>query len=280
MENLAYEKQDLYYPHIATIAKVEQLTETEKLFEIELPDKKILDHKPGQFVEVSIFGFGEAPISISSSPTKEPIFDLTVRNTGGRLTDKMHQMEAASQLGIRGPFGNGFDVSKFQGKDMLFVSGGIGLAPLKSLIDYTVAKKQDFGRIIILYGTKSPTEILFPQEIKAWQEDKDVEFAMSVDRGDKSWKGNVGVITTLIPPIDLDVENTIATVVGPPIMYKFVLMSLKGKRIPDENIYLSLERRMKCGVGKCGHCQINSTYVCQDGPVFHYPQAKKLEEAV
>ena len=280
MENLAYEKQDLYNPLIATITKVEHLTATEKRFEIALPNKKKLNHKPGQFVEVSIFGFGEAPISISSSPTKEPIFDLTVRNTGGRLTDKMHRLEAGSQLGIRGPFGNGFDVSKFHGKDILFICGGIGLAPLKSLIDYTVAKKTDFGRIILLYGTRSSSEILFPEEIKVWQEDKDVEFAMSVDRGDENWKGNVGVITTLIPPLKLDVENTIATVVGPPIMYKFVLMSLKGKRIPDENIYLSLERRMKCGVGKCGHCQINDRYVCQDGPVFHYPHAKKLEEAV
>ena len=116
--------------------------------------------------------------------------------------------------------------------------------------------------------------------IKMWEELKDVEFHMTVDRPDEYWKGNVGVITTLIPPIDLDINNTIATIVGPPIMYKFVIMSLKGKRLPDENIYLSLERRMKCGVGKCGHCQINSTYVCQDGPVFHYTHAKQLEEAI
>jgi len=154
------------------------------------------------------------------------------------------------------------------------------LAPLKSLIDFTLDRRSDFGRIIILYGTKKPSEILFPAEIEKWQQQDDIEFAMTMDQAGEDWQGHVGVITTLIPPLELDVKNTIATVVGPPVMYKFVLMSLKGKRIPDENIYLSLERRMKCGVGKCGHCQINDTYVCQDGPVYHYPHVKQLEEAV
>jgi NAD(P)H-flavin reductase len=163
---------------------------------------------------------------------------------------------------------------------MLFVCGGIGLAPLKSLIDYTIAKRNDFGRIIIVYGTKSPAEILYKEEIKMWQKMPDVEFHMTVDRPDDTWKGKVGVITTLIPPLNLDVNNTIAAVVGPPVMYKFVLMALKSKRMPDDNIYLSLERRMKCGVGKCGHCQINGCYVCQDGPVFHYPVTKELQEAI
>lgn len=279
MQNNVAEKQDLYYPMMSEIVKVETLTTLEKRFEITLPDNQILGHVPGQFVEVSIFGFGEAPISICSSPTKIPHFELTVRNAG-KLTDKMHGLKEGDKLGIRGPYGNGFDVNTFKGKDMLFVCGGIGLAPLKSLIDYTIAKRKDFGRLIILYGTKGPSEILFKEDIKLWEESKDVEFHMTVDKPDAYWKGNVGVITTLIPPLDLDIKNTIATIVGPPIMYKFVIMSLKGKRLPDENIYLSLERRMKCGVGKCGHCQINNTYVCQDGPVFHYPQAKQLEEAI
>jgi NAD(P)H-flavin reductase len=165
-------------------------------------------------------------------------------------------------------------------KDILFVCGGIGLAPLKSLIDYTIDRRNDFGRIIILYGTKSPSEILFKSDIEEWSSRKDVEFFMTVDKPDEDWNGNVGVITTLIPPLQLDVENTIATVVGPPVMYKFVIMALKSKRIKDENIYMSLERRMKCGVGKCGHCQINESYVCQDGPVYHYPRVKELEEAI
>lgn len=279
MESIAVQTQDLYYPLISKITRVEQLTAIEKRFEIALPGNRILGHQPGQFVEVSIFGFGEAPISICSSPTRTPTFDLTVRNVG-KLTDKMHQLSAGSMIGIRGPFGHGFNVESFKGKDMLFLCAGIGLAPLKSLIDYTLARRNDFGRIIILYGTRNPSLILFKQEIEEWTNRKDAEFHITVDRGDENWKGNVGVITTLIPPLKLDVEKTIATVVGPPVMYKFAIMSLKSKRLPDENIYLSLERRMKCGVGKCGHCQINNTYVCQDGPVFHYPHIKKLEEAI
>jgi NAD(P)H-flavin reductase len=198
----------------------------------------------------------------------------------GRLTEKMHLLQEGSKIGIRGPFGNGFNIEKFVTKDILFVCGGIGLAPLKSLIDYTIAKRKDFGRIIILYGTKRPADILFKKAIEEWQQRSDIEFHMSVDRPDESWKGKVGVITTLIPPLQLDVEQTMTTVVGPPVMYKYVIMALKGKRIPDENIYLSLERRMKCGVGKCGHCQINNSYVCQDGPVYHFPHIKQLEEAI
>jgi sulfite reductase subunit B len=279
METFNAEKKDLYYPMISKILKVETLTALEKRFEIGLPGGKSLGHKPGQFVEVSIFGYGEAPISICSSPTRDHNFELTVRRTG-RLTDEMHKLTAGSTIGIRGPFGNGFDVAKFKGKDVLFVAGGIGLAPLKSLIDYSVDRRSDFRRVIILYGTRSPAEILFPQDIELWKNNKGIEFHMTVDRSDAGWKGNVGVITTLIPPLELDVDNTIAAIVGPPVMYKFVIMSLKGKRIPDENIYMSLERRMKCGVGKCGHCQINGSYVCQEGPVYHFPHSKELEEAI
>ena len=279
METLAVEKKELYIPVLATIDKVEELTATEKRFHILMPDGEELNHKPGQFVEVSIFGFGEAPISISSSPTRKPGFELTVRRTG-RLTEKMHDLEGGSQIGIRGPFGNGFDVEKFKGKDVLFIAGGIGLAPLKSLIEYTLDERDQFNRVMILYGTKNPSEILYPNEIEEWQARDDVEFYMTVDRADENWKGNVGVITTLIPPLKLDVENTIAAIVGPPVMYKFVVMALKAKRLPDANLYLSLERRMKCGVGKCGHCQINHSYVCQDGPVYHYPVVKELEEAI
>ncbi len=279
MEQAQVEGQTLYSPIISQIIKVENLTELEKRFEIVLPENRTLGHKPGQFVEVSIFGFGEAPISICSSPTRDRTFELTVRKVG-RFTEEMHRLREGSPIGIRGPFGNGFDVHDFQGKDILFIAGGIGLAPLKSLIDYTLDRRDQFNRIILLYGTKQPQDILFPKEVAAWQKRDDIEFHLTVDRADASWKGPVGVITTLIPPLELDQQNTVAAIVGPPVMYKFVVMSLKGKRIPDENIYMSLERRMKCGVGKCGHCQINDSYVCQDGPVYHYPRVKELEEAI
>ncbi len=279
VETIVTEKKELYTPTISEIVAVETLTETEKLFEIALPGGEMLNHKPGQFVEVSIFGFGEAPISICSSPTDLPTFKLTVRRVG-RLTAGMHRLKEGDRLGIRGPFGNGFDVEAFKGRDVLFVAGGIGLAPLKSLIDYTLAKRDEFRRVIIVYGTKNPAEILFKQDIEIWQQDRDIEFHMTVDRADAGWQGNTGVITTLIPGLNLDAPETAVAVVGPPVMYKFVLMSLKSKRIPDENIFMSLERRMKCGVGKCGHCQINSVYVCQCGPVFNYPFVRSLEEAI
>jgi len=279
MIDLVQEKKQLYMPVMAKVAKIEDMTGQEKRFELLMPGNKPLGHRPGQVVEVSIFGFGEAPISISSSPTKVPAFDVTVRRIG-RLTDKMHLFEAGSLIGIRGPFGNGFNVDLFKGKDVLFICGGIGLAPLKSFIDYTIARRSEFGRLIILYGTKSPAEILFKNDIELWRNTRDVEFHITVDKPDASWHGHTGVITTLIPPLKLDVSQTMAAVVGPPIMYKYVIMSLKGKRLPDENIYMSLERRMKCGVGKCGHCQINHSYVCQDGPVYHYPQVRKLQEAI
>ena len=198
----------------------------------------------------------------------------------GDVTNAMHRMEPGEVVGIRGPFGEGFPISKMKGKDILFAAGGLGLAPLRSLINEVLDQRGSFGRVIILYGTKHPSEILFKDELADWAEFDDVEFYMTVDRGDENWRGRVGVITTLFPSITINPRNTVAATCGPPIMYRFVLMELLGKGIPETQIYLSLERRMKCGVGKCGHCQINDLYCCQDGPVFRYADIKGLEEAL
>ena len=271
--------QELYLPEIAKITAVKCFTKKEKWFEIQLPKGRSLGHQPGQFVQVSLFGAGEAPISITSSPTKKDSFELCVREVG-MLTKLLHNLNVGSTVGIRGPFGSGFDIESCKGKDILIIGGGIGIVPLRSLINYIIDNRNDYGRLIILYGAKNPDELLFPEELKQWEKNNDIEYHVTVDQGTSNWKGTTGVITTLIPGLDLDLQNTITTVVGPPIMYKFVLMSLKTKRIPDENIYLSLERRMKCGVGKCGHCQINHSYVCQNGPVYHYPELKNLQEAI
>jgi sulfite reductase subunit B len=279
MSDIYEQKKDLYSGTICDIIDAEKLTEKEKFFRIALPGGKDLGHQPGQFVQVSIFGIGEAPISICSSPTQKGYFDLTVREVG-MLTEKMHELEAGDKIGIRGPFGKGFDVDSFKRKDILIIGGGIGIVPLRSLINYIIDNREDYNRLIILYGAKSPSELLFRDELKIWGDREDIEYHITVDRGDKNWKGHVGVITTLIPPLELDLDNTIAAVVGPPIMYKFVLMALRSKNLADRNIYMSLERRMKCGVGKCGHCQINNVYVCQDGPVFNYEDIKDLEEAI
>lgn len=271
--------QDLYTPELAEITAIKQFTEKEKWFDVKLISGRSLGHQPGQFVQVSLFGAGEAPISVTSSPTKKGSFELCVREVG-MLTKLMHKLEVGSTVGIRGPYGKGFDVKSYKGKDIVIIGGGIGIVPLRSLINYIIDNRKDYGRLIILYGAKAPNELLFADELKQWEKSKDIEYHITVDQGTPEWKGNTGVITTLIPKLELDLKNTIATVVGPPVMYKFVLMTLKTKRIPDENIYISFERRMKCGVGKCGHCQINHSYVCQDGPVYHYPEIKNLQEAI
>jgi sulfhydrogenase subunit gamma (sulfur reductase) len=271
--------ESVYLPKMARLLKVEPMTKLEKLFTLELPGGDNLGNEPGQFVEVSLFGIGEAPISISSSPSRSNgTFELCVRNVGD-LTNALHQLEPGAAVGIRGPFGQGFPVAKMKGKDILFVAGGLGLPPLRSLINEVLDQRGSFGRVIILYGTKHPSEMLFKEELAEWAGREDVEFHLTVDRADEEWEGNVGVITTLFPKITVNPRNTVAATVGPPIMYRFVLMELLGKGIPETQIYLSLERRMKCGVGKCGHCQINELYCCQDGPVFRYADIKRLEEA-
>jgi sulfhydrogenase subunit gamma (sulfur reductase) len=273
-------QESVYAPTMSRLLKKEQMTDLEKLFVLELPDGQHLGNEPGQFVEVSLFGIGEAPISISSSPSRSNgTFELCVRRVGD-VTNALHTLEPGALVGVRGPFGHAFPVDRMKGKDILFAAGGLGLAPLRSLINEVLDSRGSFGRVIVLYGTKQPSEILFKDELLEWAERDDVEFHMTVDRGDDTWRGHVGVITTLFPRITVNPRNTVAATCGPPIMYRFVLMELLGKGIPETQIYLSLERRMKCGVGKCGHCQINQFYCCQDGPVFRYADIKGLEEAL
>lgn len=269
----------LFMPSLAEIVRIEELTETEKLFEIRFKNGRELGHLPGQFVEVSVFGIGEAPISVSSSPTRKGSFELVVRRVGN-VTKALHKLNEGSIIGIRGPFGNGFPTEELKGKDILFVAGGIGLVPLRSLINYVLDKRDSYGRVIILFGARTPKEQLFLDELALWKERKDVEYLETVDRGDEEWKGNVGVITTLFPKINVDPQKTYALIVGPPVMYRFAILEAKTKGIPDDQIIVSLERRMKCGVGKCGHCQIQNLYVCQDGPVFRYSEIKGLKEAL
>jgi len=273
-------QQGLYTPIMARITQVQPMTELEKLFTIELPEGLSLGHRPGQFVEVSILGVGEAPISISSSPSRSNgTFQICVRKVGD-LTSALHQMEEGDVIGLRGPFGRGFPFEKLYGKDILFAAGGLGLAPLRSFINQVIDERTNFGRVIILYGSRNPGELLFTDELHEWANRDDLEFHVTVDRGDEDWDGNVGVITTLFKKISIYPRNTVAATCGPPVMYRFVLMELNAKGISEGNIYLSLERHMKCGVGKCGHCQINDLYACQSGPVFPYSEIKGKEEAL
>jgi len=279
MISQAIPETSIYQPRPAKLIRTEAIAEREKLFEFEFRDERELGHKPGQFVEISLFGIGEMPISISSSPTKNVNFELAVRNVGS-VTNALHGLAEGSTVGIRGPFGNGFPIDNLKGKDILIIAGGIGLFPLRSLINYVLDKRNDFGKLIILSGSRTPQERMFVNDLENWQQRGDMELLETVDRGDEKWTGNVGVVTTLFPKVDIDPQNTIAITVGPPVMYKFVVGECKKKGITDEQILLSLERRMKCGVGKCGHCQINGVYVCQEGPVFTYAEIRKLEEAI
>jgi sulfite reductase subunit B len=273
-------KQSIHLPRIAEITRIEKLSDREKLFEFKFVDGKDLGHRPGQFVMLSIFGVGEAPISISSSPTHKGSFELAVRATGS-VTDKLHTLVKGTKIGIRGPFGNGFPLETLKGKDILFIAGGIGLFPLRSLITYVLDNRSDYGEVNTLFGCRSPQERLFTDLFDQWSNSRDMCFIETVDRTpDDTWKGNVGVITTLFPKITFDPLTTYAIIVGPPIMYRFVISECLKRGLAESHIIMSLERRMKCGVGKCGHCQINGVYCCLEGPVFTYEKIKSLKEAV
>ena len=268
-----------YLPKWAEIFRIEDLTGTEKLFEMHLLSGEPLGHNPGQFVELSVMGIGEAPISVSSAPRQTNSFELAIRKVGN-LTNAMHRLSVGDWVGIRGPFGTHFPVAETQGKDILFVAGGIGLVPLRSFIHFVLENRENYGEVTILFGARNPSERLFLDELDRWRNRTDVRYLETVDRPDPEWKGHVGVITTLFPQIDIDPSNTFCIIVGPPVMYRFAILEAKAKGIPDTQIFLSLERRMKCGLGKCGHCQINHIYVCQDGPVFRYTDIFDLEEAL
>jgi NAD(P)H-flavin reductase len=273
-------RKDIYLPVGATVAAAADMTASEKFFAFRFPSGKPLGHMPGQFVEVMVPGVGEAPISLSSSPTRPDTFEMVVRKCGN-VSAALHALAPGSTVGIRGPFGTTFPVDKeMKGQDLLFICGGIGLVPVRSAIQYVLDHRKDYGKVTILFGTKNPAERLFAEEVKQWGAQPNTTYLETVDRGDAQWKGNVGVITTLMPKLKIDPAKTVAIVCGPPIMYKFVIIELHKMGMADGRIYVSLERHMKCGVGKCGHCQINNLYVCQDGPVFRFSDVTSIREAI
>jgi NAD(P)H-flavin reductase len=267
-------------PEVCTLVKTSKLTDKDSFFEFKFADKD-LGHKPGQFVGVSVPGIGESPISVSSSPTKKGSFEMVIRKVG-KVTAAIHQLRPGDTVGVRGPFGTHFPMETLKGKDLLFFGAGIGLVPMRSAINYALDNRTDYGKIFILCGFTEVRQRLFLDEMEAWRKNPSVVFLETVDRGDASWKGSTGVITMLIPKIkdQLNPKNTTTFIVGPPVMYKFVILELRNLGFPDRDIIVSLERRMKCGVGKCGHCQIDGVYVCQDGPVFTLESISRLVEAL
>ncbi len=271
---------DLYVPVPARLLAVEPLTADEKLFKLAREDGRPLAHQPGQFVQVSIVGVGECPISVCSSPTRPEHFELCIRRVG-EVTGQIHNLLPGDAVGIRGPLGHGFDIADFAGRDVLLVAGGLGLAPARSLIQYILDEREQFGAFHLLYGARSPAEMLFRDDLTLWRGDPRVNLLTTVDRPDAQWRGRSGVVTTLfrdLPP--LDPQRTSVVIIGPPVMFKFVLLEVLARRIPQAAVFCSLERRMKCGLGKCGHCQANNVYVCLEGPVFAYSRLKSLREAL
>jgi NAD(P)H-flavin reductase len=276
------EATSIYVPEIATITKVEQMSPTEKLFDIKIDNpesQKAFDFLPGQFVELTVFGLGEAPFSIPSSPNNKDYFQLCIRDIGN-VSGALHRMKPGDKIGIRGPFGKGyFPFEKMKGKDVMIVAGGLGLAPVMPLIHTILEDRENYKRLVIIYGSIDPENILFKEEIEDWKKRDDIELCLTVDNPDEAWQGEVGVCTNLIPGIDCS-SDTYAVVCGPPVMYKFVVSEFEKKCIKPENIFLSLERRMECGVGKCNHCHVGNKLSCIDGPVFSLWEIRNLKEAI
>jgi len=271
-------EKDIYLPQLATVSKARLMNGTELYLRLTMDDAAF-DYQPGQFVEVSVPGIGEAPITITSSPTLKDGFELVVRRTGN-VTNAIHRLKSGDKLGIRGPYGHGYPAEEMKGRNLVFICGGIGLVPQRSFINYVLDNRSNYGELTVLLGTKCYAQRFFHSELTGWTRRNDINFFETVDQVDDCWSGDVGVVTTLIPKIEPKLKSAQVFVCGPPIMYKFVLMGLAEMGVPKERIYLNLERRMKCGVGKCGHCQINNFYVCIDGPVFRYSDLNVAPEAI
>ena len=240
-------------------------------------DEKAFRFVPGQFCELSLFGKGEAPFGIASSPTEKGSLKFTI-NKAGIVTTALHQITEGQEMGIRGPLGNSYPIELFQGKNVLVIGGGFAFTTLRSLIIYLLQpeNRSKVKDITVIYGARTPGLLLYKEELADWQKRSDMKLVVTVDTGDKGWEGKVGLVPNVLEEVGPSSENTYAVICGPPIMIKFTFPKLMTLKFPNERIYTSLEKRMKCGIGKCGRCNIGHLYVCKDGPVFSYEQLGKL----
>lgn len=229
----------------------------------------------GQFTMLSLLGKGEIPISISGDPTKLECLVHTVRAVGP-VSQAMQAIKPDDVMGVRGPFGRGWPMDKAVGKDVVLLAGGIGLAPLRPSIYQILSERQQYRRVFLLYGARTPADLLYKRELARWRSRLDIEVAITVDTASQDWRGDVGVVTRLIPRAAFDPSNTIAMVCGPEIMMRFCAHELMNRGVASDNIFLSMERNMKCGIAFCGHCQVGPEFVCRDGPVFPYTRVKNL----
>lgn len=266
----------------AEITNVIRLTKMEKLFHVRICDdaeRQRFTFLPGQFVMVEVPGYGEIPISISSSPSNKGYIELCIRKAG-TVTGALHRARRGAKVGIRGPFGTHFPLEQMTGQSILLIAGGLGLAPLRAPIYYVTENRTEFKDVHILYGTKSPEQLLFDYQYESWRRIDDVNIQIIVEQPDDAWDGPVGLLTELLDDIRVDPDETFAIVCGPPVMFKFVCQRLSAMGIPMDRMFVSLERRMHCGMGKCCRCNVGSTYTCTDGPVFDYWTVINLKEAI
>ena len=269
--------QETLIPKIGVVTDIRIDTPDIKTFRVVgLDGKKVFEHMPGQCAMLSIPGVGEAMFSITSSPTNTEYMEFSIKKCGC-LTTWLHAMDVGQQITIRGPYGKHFPVEdEFKGKDLMVVAGGVGLAPVRSVINYVRAKRQDYGKVMIVYGSRSKEDLLDYNEILSeWMQDDGVEVYLTIDRPQDDWDGHVGFVPNYVKELNPSKDYTVI-MCGPPIMIKFTLANLKEMGFAETQVYTTMELRMKCGVGKCGRCNIGSKYVCKDGPVFRFDQLDEL----
>lgn len=267
---------NVYLPHIAVIEKIIDETPGVKTFHFNFKDEKLREEftfDSGQFGEYSIFGVGEAPFCVSSSPTRRGHLEFATQKVG-RVTNALHRLSVGSEIGFRGPYGNSFPLDFLQGKNLVFVGGGIALAPLRSLIWNVIDNRDKYKNVDIVYGARSPIDLCFKYDLDAWEKNESINIVTTVDRGNESWTGREGFVPQVLGEVAPSADNTVAIVCGPPIMIRFTFPVLDKLGFTPAQIITTLEKRMKCGIGKCGRCNIGNIYVCRDGPVFSYAQIK------
>lgn len=262
--------ENIYRPFKTEILDIKQHTDIEYTFRLSF----VGDVKPGQFFELSLPMYGEAPISVSG--IGEGYVELTIRKVGV-VTDEVFTYEVGQSLFMRGPYGNGFDIENYKDKELIIVSGGTGLSPVRGVVDYFAKNSNEVVNFTLISGFKSENDVLFKDDIKVWE--KNIDLILTVDSAKEGYIGNTGLVTKYIPNIDIkDMDSVQIIVVGPPMMMKFAVLEFLKLGIKEENIWISQERKMCCGVGKCGHCKIDDTYICLDGPVFNYSKGKFLRD--
>lgn len=269
------------FPQVVNIDEIKDEAPEVKTFYMSFLDKEIerqFKIKSGQFIMCTVFGAGEFAVSLPPSPENDR-FHISVR-AAGKVTNALHALRPGDKLGVRGPFGNGFPFGEIKGKNIIYVAGGIGLIPLRSSIVHALQHREDFGRIILLYGAKSSRDLMYQPDIKAWRQNAGFETFITIDRPEPGWDGEVGFVNQLIEKANVPIDNTVAFVCGPPVMFNSVIGDFLKRGMSEDAIISTLERQMKCGIGKCQHCAIGRTLVCTDGPVYTYRQIKTLGEVI